>query len=651
MILTSYGMQSSSPGPRPGQYYDFVISNSGTVESLGCTKDASALMESANFLVIPSGYGPGRIYAENPLDYNGFFPFSRTSTATFINQNGLVQLTGSAYNLYTYSEDFTNAVWTKLRINITGDAITAPDGSMTADQAVIASSGALRIRRATANTVVAGQQYVYSTYVKSGTGATGLSICSYLIGNGSETSVSAGAFDLSSLTFTGATSPWITGRTYQSLSNEWVRLIFNVTIPVGETTLGITVVPGSSSNAISGDIGKFIYIWGSQLTLGSEILPYQYVGISILALPRLDYRLGRCPAILLEPLRTNLCTASEDFSNAYYNYNVPATGSILVTTNQIIAPDGTLTADKLSSGTNTGIHQFRCSSNGFQGTVSTASVFAKAGELSRFRLGVSASASNSIDFNVSTGSITAINGAGTTGFIENYGNGWYRCITTGTIGSVCDSYILDNSGNQSYTGNGTDGLYLWGYQFESRGTTGQACQFATSYIPTAGTTVTRAVDVLQSTNITSAGFVGSSGGTMMMYFRNNIPYQRDVSARIGIGDTSAMTQNSVYTLSSTGSKVIIQKNLNSSSSALLNTALIPGDELKWVLKWDGSNLDLFVNGQKIALNSTQRSFPVVNPLQFFGIGGGTPGIPYYIQDMALFNTTLSDDECIQLSSL
>ena len=56
--------------------------------------------------------------------------------------------------------------------------------------------------------------------------------------------------------------------------------------------------------------------------------------------PRLDYSDGGCPSLLLEPSRTNLIQYSEDFSQSYWNKI--NTG---YSTNSLISPNGTLTAD------------------------------------------------------------------------------------------------------------------------------------------------------------------------------------------------------------------------------------------------------------------------------------------------------------------
>ena len=218
--------------------------------------------------------------------------------------------------------------------------------------------------------------------------------------------------------------------------------------------------------------------------------------------PRLDYPLlngvvQSCPALLLEPARTNLALYSEDFSNAAW------TSNLTVITNATTAPDGSINADKVYATTGTGKRLYRTVGI-TSATAYTFSFFAKAGGKNFTFVPDIDNSVNNVWFDLSNGTFSSpVEG---TAQMINYGNGWYRCICTTTSSTTSGySYIglSDASGSINFTENGTDGVYIWGAMLE-------AGSYATSYIPTSGTTVARAAEVCNGAG-TSAEFNDSEG--------------------------------------------------------------------------------------------------------------------------------------------
>jgi len=164
----------------------------------------------------------------------------------------------------------------------------------------------------------------------------------------------------------------------------------------------------------------------------------------------------------------------------------------------IESPRGDLTAlGFIADGTTTSNHAFQDSLNGevTSGIQYTASVFAKAGNLNWCRLNNNAISSAYAYFDLANG-VVGSKGAGTdASYIEDWGNGWFRCVavyTTISVNSILRINPAEANGDINYTGDGsTANVYFWGAQFEkARG--------ATTYMPTlTGVAATRYSDYLQ----------------------------------------------------------------------------------------------------------------------------------------------------------
>ena len=204
--------------------------------------------------------------------------------------------------------------------------------------------------------------------------------------------------------------------------------------------------------------------------------------------PRLDYLGSTCPKLLLEPQRTNLTLYSEQLDNAYWN----KTGCS-VTANATTSPSGSINADQIIESATTADHAiFDVVTYYVSGTTYTVSFYAKANGRSKIDL----TSANSGTCPTGRFDLTAVTALATgTSFnakIESVGNGWFRCsvskIAPNTGLDVNYYLMVQNFGTNSYLGNGTSGVYLWGMQTE-------AGAYATSYIPTTTASVTRNADL------------------------------------------------------------------------------------------------------------------------------------------------------------
>ncbi len=210
--------------------------------------------------------------------------------------------------------------------------------------------------------------------------------------------------------------------------------------------------------------------------------------------PRIDYDpvSGECRGILIEEQRTNLLTYSEQFDNAAAWVKVNAN----VIADAVIAPDGTLSGDKLVEDTGYTNHYNRQPKTVVPGTIYTFSCYLKAGERTQGSLEIYTGATvYKAVFNLVTGAFITSAGVGSY-VVTPIGNGWFRfAITAVASTTTLNGFIYPASGQiTNYTGDGTSGIYIWGAQLE-------VGAFPTSYIPTTTAQVTRAADVCSVNNL------------------------------------------------------------------------------------------------------------------------------------------------------
>lgn len=214
---------------------------------------------------------------------------------------------------------------------------------------------------------------------------------------------------------------------------------------------------------------------------------------------------GESLGLLIEEQRANLLLRSNDFANAAW-----ATGELSIVSNTVIAPDGTLTGNKIFENTVANVNHaiYQIISSQPAGSY-TYTVYVKPAGRNQFRIAQTIATAYSLDFDLNN--LTTSNSVdGTTGKITNVGNGWYRCsITFATSSAITLSFVIYTiaNGNVTYTGDGYSGLFIWGAQIE-------AGAFATSYIPTVAASVTRAADNASMTGTNFSSWYRGDEGTL-----------------------------------------------------------------------------------------------------------------------------------------
>ena len=342
--------------------------------------------------------------------------------------------------------------------------------------------------------------------------------------------------------------------------------------------------------------------------------------------PRLDYSDGGCPSLLLEPSRTNLIQYSEDFSQSYWNKI--NTG---YSTNSLISPNGTLTADKLIP--TVGASNKIIYINPFSASVLTytCSIFAKKGEYEGLLLGTGA---NGTFFDLDNGTIRAnYISAPIDSSIKNYGNGWFKCSITISTSST-NLYIGANdniSTSLSFNADGVGGVYIWGAQLEQG-------SYATSYIPNFGNSAgaTRVAEGSFITNLDTKNIITNSG-SWTAFFELELLGNESLVDKIQLSDNSNVPRVYLYGadagVSGTGwsGGAVLSMNTN-------NKIIYRGNSTQ--------NISFFENGVNEATLSSASAPITFNRLNLYGANGA-----FKIKQIQLFKTSLSDAECITLTSL
>ena len=361
-------------------------------------------------------------------------------------------------------------------------------------------------------------------------------------------------------------------------------------------------------------------------------------------IPRISYDSnGDNGHILLEPTSTNLITYSEDFSDSSWNLDFAAS-YITRTPNAATSPSGENNATKLIANDTS-----RDPNNSYIGASTSASapysasIFAKKAEYDYLVLGIGSYGGGYYAiFNLSNGTIsTSPTASGTTASIEDYGNGWYRCIitTTNTSGSevLFTTPSVDGTLTTDYT-NTTNGVYVWGAQLEE-------LSYPTSYIPTlTGSTETRATET--ATGAGSAELINSTEGVLYA----EIAALADDGTYRELGLSDGTTSNRVL-ISFINSTNTIRGNFNGTGGDnLFYTVTDSKDFHKVAVKWKANDFALWVDGLERDTDTSGASFSS-NTLNTLKFNSGVTGDKFYgkCKALAVFNEALSDDELNNLT--
>jgi hypothetical protein len=425
------------------------------------------------------------VYKTNSTDttLSSAVTHARAGNATMVDSDGLLKW--APHNLLIRSEQLN--LWSQSGTgSVVVDNAVAPDGTTTAATFTMGSTAAITYIRSF-GTYTVGDIITFSFWARSD------NITSIGLG------INGGASTGNNPIFANL-----------AVTSTWSLLEFEFTILETDVNSLYYIIGKQGDNPVAGQIGD-VEIWhphSYRSDLGGMVNnPAQSTGFetyvpttsSSAYAPRVGHHVYNGSAWVNEGIlheseaRTNAISTSEVAPTAY------SSGITKAVDSSVVSPSGGNNVEKftLSSANEQhyfGNHNHICTGSG----TSTYSIFTKGSGHNLIRLRMAnTSGSFSCDFNLSTGQkqVTSVSDSSVTGAIESMGNGWWRCsITyaaekTNPYASVFLINAMDAPLSNSFLGDGTSGVYVWGSQYEAGAT-------PSSYIPTSGSAVTRAAETL-----------------------------------------------------------------------------------------------------------------------------------------------------------
>ncbi len=351
--------------------------------------------------------------------------------------------------------------------------------------------------------------------------------------------------------------------------------------------------------------------------------------------PRIDYTDSlTSPSFLLEPQSTNLLTFSENLKN-YENSNT------VCTSNYAISPDGTKNATRVD---------FTASSTnalGVNGAVNngetiTQSVFVKYIDAQFVQLwfGSSGFGGGNTNFDLING--TTSNPSGSSSSMKNMGNGWWRISSTRTATSTASNtgifklVVVDSLTSSRFGDEANGSVLAFGGQYEQK-------SYATSYIPTAGSTVTRAQETC-----TGAGSASTFNSTEGVLYAEIAALADDgITRRFSISDGT----NNNRVLIGFSSSNRFQFVVSDGGSVVVNQLITVSDITEFnkvAISYKLNDCVIWINGQEVGTDTSATMPSGLNTLNF-NQGSATENFYGKTKGIYVFNEALTDDELQQLT--
>ncbi len=512
-----------------------------------------SLYDDASLIMYPSGYKEDKLYSLKPTNGDGDFTFTRASSATRVNSEGLIEEV--PYNLLEQSNTF-DTTWSTTRATLTSGE-SGYDGSSNAWAMIDNTVNSTHLLVQTF-TIIEGKS-TFSVYAKAGA-------VDFIVFRFEGATVDYAYFNLSNGTI-GTVDANYTNVSITDAGNGWYKCE-----ATNESVNKAVILTAQSDNdpTYAGAGTTAIYIQDAQVVKGSTAKPY-FPTTDRLNVPRIDYT-GGCGSLLLEGQTTNLITYSEDFSQSGWTKS-----NATVTLSNELSPMGILNSYDVVF-TSGGYLLESVSTTKTIGSRETISIFSKSDIAGIF-----------LKFGGGTASGTDVQKK------ENYGSGWFRYSVTRTFTEA------ETGNTQLIVSSDEVGLnvVLFGAQLEQG--------YPTSYIPTAGATATRTADLMY-TEPNALG--GGSVGTLMVEIERIAIDTSNTGAGVQLL-TSSNNEEIRLHFDAPLSQVRWRDANNGYAQIGAVLSVTTGEFFKMCVVSDGTTAKAFGNGSQLGSN-----YSIVTPFSF-----------------------------------
>ena len=316
--------------------------------------------------------------------------------------------------------------------------------------------------------------------------------------------------------------------------------------------------------------------------------------------PRIDFKDNTKGSLLLEPSRMNVILHSQDFSNNAWNTS--STRSVDFAPTSTTDPEGKTNAYRITSTASN--NQVAVFGSIISGQVYTNSIYVRR-----------VSGSGNII-------LRDVNNQGNN-FQVSVSDGWKRIETTATSTSIFGRLYIN-----LYTIG--DVIEIWGGQVEQG-------SYATSYIPTSGSAVTRVADTNVSQN-TPSGIIGQTEGSVFINVDVN---SKVLSSSWAFSLNDGTTSNYIGLRRSGGAEFFVHINVSGTTTALIATGITSGNN-KISIGYKFNDIVVYVNGVNVGID-TSSGVPLTNKVQIGNLISNRI-LEDSVSDFKLYNTRLSNAE-------